>query len=153
MIFCAAPDAYASGSYLPVLMLLLIALGFGGAALLLSRYVGRRIDYPEKTTTYESGMEPRRDARERTPLKFYLIALLFILFDIEVVFLYPWALQARKLGLFGLVEMGIFLLLLLVGYFYILGSGALDWDRGHPLKSEAGEDAAPMDDAGGYNNG
>jgi len=126
----ASLDDYASGSYVPVLILLILAVLFAAGMVVLSRYVGRRISYPEKFITYESGMQPKGDARERFSVKFYLVAILFIIFDIEVVFLYPWAVQFKKLGMLGLVEMGLFLLILLVGYFYILGSGALKWERG-----------------------
>ncbi len=130
MTFSAALDAFASGSYVPILALLILALLFSAALVAASRFVGRRINYPEKFSTYESGMEPRGGARDRFSVKFYLVAILFILFDIEVVFLYPWAVHYKKLGLFGIVEMAIFLVILLVGYLYILGTGALNWDRG-----------------------
>ncbi len=130
MSLIAAADSFAAGSYLPIAILILVALLLSGAMVAASRYVGRRLDAPGKATPYESGMEPKGDARERFSVKFYLVAILFILFDIEVVFLYPWAVQLKQLGRFGLIEMGIFLLILMVGYFYIRGSGALDWDRG-----------------------
>ena len=130
MTIFASLDAFSSGSYVPILVLICLAALFAAAMVAVSRYVGRRISYREKYITYESGMQPRGDARDRFSVKFYLVALLFILFDIEVVFLYPWAVQYEKLGLFGLVEMGIFLFLLLIGYFYILGTGALNWNRG-----------------------
>ena len=136
MSFFATLDRFASGSYLPILVLIVLAALFALAMVAISRYVGRRISYPEKFITYESGMQPRGDARDRFSVKFYLVAILFILFDIEVVFLYPWAVQFEKLGLFGLVEMGIFILILLVGYFYILGTGALYWDRGAQFRRE-----------------
>ncbi|MCP4548278.1 MAG: NADH-quinone oxidoreductase subunit A [bacterium] len=129
-MFCSIPDIYSSGSYLPVLLLLGLTVTFAVAMVVISRFVGRRILTKAKRTPYECGMTPVGAARERFPIKFYLIALLFVVFDIEVVFLYPWALQCKKLGLFGLVEMGIFMLLLLGGYLYILGSGALELDRG-----------------------
>jgi len=126
----AAADRFAAGSYLPVAILILVALLLSGAMVAASRYVGRRVNSPGKQTPYESGMEPKGDARDRFSVKFYLVAILFILFDIEVVFLYPWAVRLKALGRFGLIEMGIFLLILLVGYLYIRGTGALDWDRG-----------------------
>ncbi len=129
MPFLAALDGFSTGSYLPVLVLLVVSVLLSAALVATSRFVGRRIKYPQKFTTYESGMQPRGDARTRFSVKFYLVAILFILFDIEVVFLYPWAVRYKTLGLFGLVEMFIFLIVLLVGYFYILGTGALEWDR------------------------
>ena len=119
-------------------MVLTIAVGFAGIAVLLSRYVGRFMPRRDKMVPYESGMDPQGDSRNRYSVKFYLVAMLFILFDIEVVFLYPWAVRFHKLGLFGLVEMGVFLVILLVGYFYIIGSGALDWDK-DGLKTRDGE--------------
>jgi NADH-quinone oxidoreductase subunit A len=77
---------------------------------------------------YECGCEPIGTARERFPIKFYLIAMLFILFDIEAVFLYPWAILYKKLGVFGLVEMGVFVVILFVGYIYVWKKGALEWE-------------------------
>ena len=130
MSLFAAADHFAAGSYLPIAILILFALLLSGAMVAASRYVGRRLDAPGKATPYESGMKPRGDARARFSVKFYLVAILFILFDIEVVFLYPWAVRLKELGRLGLIEMAIFLLILMVGYFYIRGSGALDWDRG-----------------------
>ena len=77
---------------------------------------------------YECGVEPVGDARQRFEIKFYLVAVLFILFDIEAVFLYPWAVAFRQLGLYGLVEMGLFILVLVVGYLYLLFKRAFDWN-------------------------
>ncbi len=84
--------------------------------------------YAQKLTPYESGILPETDARMQFPLRYYLIAMLFVLFDIEMVFLYPWAVSFDQLGLFGLVEMILFLSILFVGYFYAWKKGALDWD-------------------------
>ena len=140
MSFLAALDSYASGSFVPVLILVMISLALSLGMVAASRYVGRRIKYPAKFTPYESGMEPQGSARERFSVKFYLVAILFILFDVEVVFLYPWAVRFTKLGLFGLVEMIIFLAILLVGYFYIIGTGALDWDERSLITSEGSSD-------------
>ncbi len=126
----ALEDSFAAGSYVPILILLVLATGFAGLMVAMSRFVGRRSDDKGKFEPYECGVEPRGDARDRFSVKFYLVAILFILFDIEVVFLYPWAVKAKQLGLFGLIEMGIFLIILLLGYFYILGAKALKWDTG-----------------------
>ena len=82
----------------------------------------------EKYTTYESGMEPIRSARDRFSVKFYMVAMLFIIFDIEVVFLYPWAVAFRQLGIQGFVTMFVFIAVLLIGYYYVLRKGALQWD-------------------------
>lgn len=87
---------------------------------------------PEKLSTYESGMEPVRTARERFSVKFYIVAMVFIVFDIEVVFLYPWAVSlkslSQSLGFFVIAEMFVFIVILLAGYFYLLKKGALKWD-------------------------
>jgi NADH-quinone oxidoreductase subunit A len=83
---------------------------------------------PGKIAPYESGMPVLGDARERFSVKFYLVAVLFILFDIEAVFLYPWAVAFRQLGLYGLIEMVLFIVILFVGYVYLLKKRALEWD-------------------------
>jgi NADH-quinone oxidoreductase subunit A len=134
----AIEDSLATGSYVPILILMLLAVGFAGMMVALSRFVGRRSNDLGKFEPYECGVNPRRDARDRFSVKFYLVAILFILFDIEVVFLYPWAVRAKSLGLFGLVEMGIFLAILFLGYFYVLGAKALNWDASS--EEEAGRD-------------
>ena len=90
--------------------------------------LGPRKATERKLAPYESGVRPVGDAMHRLPVRFYLVATLFIIFDIEVIFLYPWALVYRQLAVFGLIEMGIFLLILLVGYVYIWQKGALEWD-------------------------
>jgi NADH-quinone oxidoreductase subunit A len=114
--------------YIPILLILAIAVIFGVVAANMSWLLGPQRPNREKNTTYESGMEPVRGAHDRFSVKYYMVAVLFILFDIEVVFLYPWAVQYRALGLFGLVEMLVFIAVLLVGYLYILKKGALQWD-------------------------
>ncbi len=114
--------------YVPILILFLLALGLAGTVLTIGLLIGPRRPTPTKLTPYESGMVPIGRAQRRMPIKFYLIATLFIVFDIEVIFLYPWAIVFRKLALFGLVEMFVFLLILLVGYFYLWKKGALEWE-------------------------
>lgn len=84
--------------------------------------------YAEKLHPYESGILPETDARRQFPFRYYLIAMLFVLFDIEIVFLYPWAVSFNHLGIFALIEMILFLLILFVGYFYAWKKGALEWD-------------------------
>jgi len=101
-----------------------IALAMAGASI----FLGRRSKNAAKGEPYESGIVPSGDTRGRFPVKFYLIAILFIIFDIEIVFFYPWAVIYQKLGMFGLIEILVFAAILLVGYFYILGKGALKWD-------------------------
>jgi NADH-quinone oxidoreductase subunit A len=113
--------------YIPIGLMLVIAVVAGIVFTNANRLIGPRRPSEEKLSTYESGMEPVRTARERFSVKFYLVAMLFIVFDIEVVFLYPWAVLFRRLGLFGLIEMLVFIGILLVGYLYVLKKGALRW--------------------------
>ena len=115
-------------TFFPILILFLVALVLAVVFLLLSKLIGRRTQLGRKTDPYECGIEPEGTTRDPVPVKFYMVAILFILFDIEIIFLYPWAVIARKLGMFGLVEMIVFICILLVGYFYILGRGALKWE-------------------------
>jgi len=114
--------------YIPIVILGVLAAGFAGGAVLLSYLLGPKKPNPEKNAPYECGITPLGTARERFPIKFYVIGMLFIIFDIEVIFLYPWAVLCRQLKLFGLIEMAIFIVILLVGYVYILGKGALEWE-------------------------
>jgi NADH-quinone oxidoreductase subunit A len=114
--------------YLPILILVVLAAAFAVGSLVASAVLGPRRPDPEKLSPYECGMEPVGTARERFSVKFYLVAMLFIIFDMEIVFLYPWAVVFQQLRLFGLVAMGTFLLVLLVGYFYVWKKGGLEWD-------------------------
>jgi NADH-quinone oxidoreductase subunit A len=115
-------------AYFPIFALIFLVAAVAVLILVLSYLFGKRIPSKEKLSAYECGVDPVGDARGRFSVKFYLIAILFIIFDIEVVFLYPWAVIYRKLQLFGLIEMGIFLVILLVGYFYMIKKGALKWE-------------------------
>jgi len=115
-------------SYIPIFIM--IAVG-GVVALVmgkLNEILGPRRPTEQKLSTYESGMEPVRSARERFSVKFYMVAMLFILFDIEVVFLYPWAVSFEELGVQGVITMFVFIAVLLVGYVYVWKKGALEWD-------------------------
>jgi NADH-quinone oxidoreductase subunit A len=94
-----------------------------------SRLLGKRVRNKVKDMPYESGIVPTGDARQRFSVKFYLVAMLFILFDIEAIFLYPWAVVFRDLRMAGFVEMLIFVVLILAGFFYIWKKGALDWSK------------------------
>lgn len=115
--------------YFPIVLLLLVTVAAGGSLYLVSRFVGRRTtDSKMMDIPYESGVEPVGTTKERFPVKFYLVAILFIVFDIEVVFMYPWAVTYDRLGLFGFIEMLVFIGILLVGYVYIIRRGALKWD-------------------------
>ena len=110
-----------------ILLLAVIGVGFGIVSVVLSRFLGPRNPTPEKLAAYECGMPPVGDARERQSVKFYLIAMIFLLFDIEVAFLYPWALAMRELSWPGLIQIVVFFLILVVGYIYIWRKGVLDW--------------------------
>ena len=115
-------------NYIPIGILLAIAVIFGIVMSKASEWFGPRNPTPEKLSTYESGMEPVGTARERFSVKFYMVAVLFILFDIEVVFLYPWAVNFRELGVYGFWVMFLFIGTLLLGYLYAWKKGALEWD-------------------------
>ena len=115
-------------SYIPIFIMVGFGLTFGIAMGKVNELLGPRHSTAEKLTTYESGMEPVKTARERFPIKFYMIAMLFIIFDIEVVFLYPWAVSYKQLGVQGFVTMFVFVAVLLAAYYYVWKKGALQWD-------------------------
>lgn len=114
--------------YLPILLFVVVAALFAGITIGLSNVIVPQRRNAVKNSAYECGVEPVGDARQRFHVKFYLVAVLFILFDIEAVFLYPWAVSFRMLGLYGLIEMVLFILILLAGYLYLLKKRALEWD-------------------------
>ena len=114
-------------TYFPVLVQAVIAFTIAFALVAISVILGKHAKSPLKDTPYESGMAPIGSASERFSVKFYLVGMIFILFDIEAVFLYPWAVVYRQLKLFGFFEMAIFVALILVGFFYVYKKGALDW--------------------------
>ena len=114
--------------YLPILMFIVVGIGFAAVTLGASMLIVPRKQSARKLAPYECGLEPVGSARQRVEIKFYLVAVLFILFDIEAVFLYPWAVPFRQLGLYGLIEMALFILILFVGYVYLLKKRALEWE-------------------------
>ncbi|MBN2547711.1 MAG: NADH-quinone oxidoreductase subunit A [Anaerolineales bacterium] len=114
--------------FIPIVVLTVLATGLAGLVVLIGHLFGPRRPSKRKGMPYESGMRPIGPGARRMPVRFYLVAVLFILFDIEVVFLLPWAVVFRQLGLFGLVEMLIFIVILLVGYVYAWKKGALEWE-------------------------
>jgi len=116
-------------SYAPLLIHFLLAMALAGAILLVSKLVGYRRPTRAKLAPYECGVQPTGDAREPFSVKFYLVAMVFILFDVEAIFLYPWAYVYRDLRWFGFAEMLLYILILLVGYVYLWKKGALDWNR------------------------
>ena len=122
--------------WLGVVIMIVLGVGFAGVMIGLSILLGPRNPTPEKLAPYECGMPAVGDARERHSVKFYLVAMLFILFDVEAVFLYPWAILLRELKMFGFWEMLLYIGLVLVGFFYIWKKGALDWSKPSPRRGE-----------------
>ena len=120
------PQTYAQ-QYWPVLLQGLIAMAVATGMLGISYLLGKKVRNRVKDSPYECGIEPTGSARERFSVKFYLVGMLFILFDIEAIFLYPWAVVYRELKMFAFCEMFIFIVLVLSGFFYIWKKGALDW--------------------------
>jgi NADH-quinone oxidoreductase subunit A len=125
------PTSY-SDTYFPVLVQIALAVVVAAALVAISFLVGQRVKSRVKDSPYESGIAPTGSARERFSVKFYLVAIVFILFDIEAVFLYPWAVVYRELKMFAFVEMLLFIVLILAGFFYIWKKGALDWSSETP---------------------
>jgi NADH-quinone oxidoreductase subunit A len=120
------PTTYAE-TWFPVLVQIVIAIGVATAMIGLSALLGRRVRDSVKSTPYESGMLPVGNARERFSVKFYLVGMVFILFDIEAIFLYPWAVVYRQFRFFAFFEMLLFIVLVLCGFFYIWKKGVLNW--------------------------
>lgn len=127
------PDNYFA-RYLPLLLHILAAAIVASAIVTLSWIIGKRRPTRAKLSPYECGMIPVGDARERFSVKFYLVAMLFILFDVEAVFLYPWAVILRDLKMFGFWEMMVYIAIVLVGFFYVWKKGVLDWNRSSLLR-------------------
>ena len=122
--------------WLPVLMQSVLALVIACALVTLSYVIGRKVKNKVKDMPYECGIAPTGDARERFSVKFYLVAMLFILFDIEAIFLYPWAVVYKQLRMFAFFEMLAFVVLIMAGFFFVWKKGVLDWahsDRDEPL--------------------
>ncbi len=115
-------------NYFPVLLFILVGLGFGVVPIVLGRLVAPYRPDAEKVSPYECGFEAFEDARMKFDVRYYLIAIMFIAFDLEIAFVFPWAVIFRDLGFIGLVEMGIFLGLLLLGFVYVWKKGALEWE-------------------------
>jgi NADH-quinone oxidoreductase subunit A len=122
--------------WLSILIMIVLGAGFALISVALSSVLGPSRPTAEKSAPYECGMPPVGDARERQSVKFYLVAMIFLLFDIEVAFLYPWAMALRDLGWNGFLQVLLFMALLLAGYVYVWRKGALDWGND---KSDAAE--------------
>ena len=127
-VYSVMPGAFMPTAYLPVLIFLMVASAFGLGALIIGELFRIRRPYKDKLMPYESGNAPVGEPRVRFSVKFYIIAMLFVVFDVEAVFLYPWALVFDRLGLYAFVEMIIFIIILLVGYIYAWKKEAFVWD-------------------------
>jgi len=140
-----------TSGFLPIVLFAGVIAAFAVVSLGLPRLVTPRRPTPAKRSPYESGVEPARlPAQSRFEVKFYLVAMLFILFDVEAIFLYPWAVAFRQLGLFGLLEMLVFIGLLFVAYVFVMQKGGLDWSsRGGGARAPRG----PASDDGGPDRG
>jgi NADH-quinone oxidoreductase subunit A len=129
------PDNYFA-RYLPLLIHVVIVGGIAVAIVVLSQLLGRHKWTAAKMSPYECGILPTGDARQRFSVKFYLVAMLFILFDVEIVFLYPWAVILKELKMFGFWEMLVYIGVILAGFFYIWKKGVLDWSKPESERSE-----------------
>jgi NADH-quinone oxidoreductase subunit A len=125
------------GQYLPVVTMTVLAVVFAAISLGMSRLLAPRRSTAAKRAPYESGILPTREAPERFPVRFYLVAMIFIVFDIEIIFLYPWAVIYRDLGAFGLVEILVFAFAVAVSFVYLISHGALDWGPLHRQRRQS----------------
>jgi len=118
-------------AYIPILLLLVIGIGIGAAIMVVTHLLGPSLPNSRKHSPYECGNQPIANARHRFSVRFYLVAILFLLFDVEAIFFFPWAVVYKKylsINSFILIEMGFFVAILIVGYVYALGKGALEWE-------------------------
>jgi NADH-quinone oxidoreductase subunit A len=125
------------GQYLPVVTMAVLAIAFAAISLLMSRLLAPRRKTSAKYAPYESGILPARDVPQRFPVTFYLVAMIFIVFDIEIIFLYPWAVIYRDLGAFGLWEILVFGVAVFVSFVYLISNGALDWGPLHRARRQS----------------
>lgn len=121
-------NTYLPSDYLPILVQLVLALGFIVTSMIVSHNLGPNRKSAKKDQAWECGIEPVGDARTPISIKYFLIAILFVLFDVEIIFLYPWAVNFKGLGTTGFIEMIIFMGLLLVGFYYVIRKGVLKWE-------------------------
>ena len=122
------PDYNGLSRYLPILILMIIAVAFGMGSLLFGMLLRPRRPYAEKLMPYESGNNPVGEPRAKFSVRFYILAMLFVVFDVEAIFIYPWAIDFNKLGLYAFVEMVLFIVILLVGYIYAWKKDAFIWE-------------------------
>jgi NADH-quinone oxidoreductase subunit A len=123
MILLSAPS-----DYLPMLMMFVVAIGFVGTTIFVTHLLGPKRKSEVKLDTFECGIESQGNARLPFSIKYFIVAILFVLFDVEVIFMYPWAVNFKEMGLYGFTEMLIFLSLFLLGFIYIVKKGALKWE-------------------------
>jgi NADH-quinone oxidoreductase subunit A len=114
--------------YLPILIQLIVAVGFGVGTIIITHMIGPKVKTENKLSSFESGVEVKGNARQPFSIKYFVVAILFVIFDIEVIFMYPWAVNFREFGIQGLLEMFVFMGILLLGFIYIIKKKALDWD-------------------------
>lgn len=117
-----------SANYLPILFQLIVAAGFGFTTIIATHLLGPKVRTENKLSSFESGIEVIGNARQPFSIKYFMVAILFVIFDIEVIFMYPWAVNFREFGLNGLLEMFVFMGLLLLGFIYVIKKKALNWD-------------------------
>lgn len=120
---------YLPSDYLPILIQLGLALAFIVVTMIVTHSIGPKRNSAQKDEAFECGIESKGDARTPISIKYFLVAILFVLFDVEVIFMYPWAVNFQKLGSLGFVEMILFMGLLLAGFYYIIRKGVLDWEK------------------------
>jgi NADH-quinone oxidoreductase subunit A len=117
-----------AANYLPIIFQMIVALGFVVTTMFVTHNIGPKRKTKDKLTPFESGIEVVGNARTPISIKYFLVAILFVLFDVEVIFMYPWAVNFKSMGTNGMIEMFIFMATLLLGFIYVIKKGALDWD-------------------------
>lgn len=118
----------AAVDYFPIVIQFVFAAGFVATTMFVTHLLGPKLNTTKKLKSFESGIKSVGNARQPFAIKYFLTAILFVLFDVEVIFLYPWAVNYLELGMTGIITMGLFLALVLIGFYYIIKSGALDWE-------------------------
>lgn len=121
-------STFLPSDYFPIILQLIAALGFVGVTMIATHLIGPKRKTSDKLENFECGVESQGNARSPISVKYFLVAILFVLFDVEVIFMYPWAVNFREFGMQGFIEMFIFIGFLLAGFFYLLKKGALDWE-------------------------
>lgn len=120
---------YLPSDFLPIIVQLVAAIGFAVFTMVVIKFTGPKRNSAKKDESFECGIEVKGDARTPISVKYFLTAILFVLFDVEVIFMYPWAVNFKKLGWFGFTEMLVFVTLLMAGFYYVIRKGVLNWDK------------------------